>query len=123
LNYLSRKVQGFVIALCCHQICNFGSYINRKYLEKLGITAEEFGFLCYISTWAICGESPEIQVQPHWSGLDYSTREELGFKCKRILDFGRVHYLRSLGANCELKYYVPRSTSKENVALVGTWDL
>lgn len=109
-----------MIALCCHQLCTFNSYVNQQYLVEMGICKRDFAILATISTWALCGDG--IDGTLHWSGLPYAKRQQLGFKCKRILDVGRLMYLQSLGANCKLVNYVNHSISMENVALIGNWD-
>ncbi|KAJ3122132.1 hypothetical protein HK098_003111 [Nowakowskiella sp. JEL0407] len=55
----------------------------------------------------------------HWSKLSYEDREEFGFKCKRILDYGRILYLREHGFEVRLVYYAERRVSLENCALVA----
>lgn len=53
-------------------------------------------------------------------GLSVPEREELGFKCKRILDMGRLLYLQNRGLHAELVYYVDRDISPENAVLIAT---
>jgi tRNA:m4X modification enzyme len=113
-------LMGFVIALCCHQLCTFERYINHKYLNHFGITKHEFDMICVISTWAVCGDS--ISGNSHWSGLSFELRKQLGYQCKRIIDIGRLRYLQEQGCDCELLYYIDEYTSSENMALVCTWN-
>lgn len=56
----------------------------------------------------------------HYSGLEHSVREQLGYKCKRIIDIGRAKYLEANGYDVNLIYYVEPSTSLENLALIAT---
>eukprot|EP01125_Pyxidicula_operculata_P012303 TRINITY_DN4033_c0_g1_i3.p1 TRINITY_DN4033_c0_g1~~TRINITY_DN4033_c0_g1_i3.p1 ORF type:complete len:263 (-),score=44.45 TRINITY_DN4033_c0_g1_i3:11-799(-) len=42
-------------------------------------------------------------------------KKTVGFKCKRLLDYGRIKYMESLGYNISLKYYIDRSVTPENV--------
>ncbi|KAJ3278658.1 tRNA:m(4)X modification enzyme TRM13 [Borealophlyctis nickersoniae] len=51
-------VEGLVFALCCHQICRHGMYINPEYLFELGISEEDFAFMCVIGSWGTCGQRP-----------------------------------------------------------------
>lgn len=51
--------------------------------------------------------------------MDHYTREALGYKCKRILDFGRYRYLKENGFETELIYYVEPEISLENLALIA----
>ena len=122
-NYMKDggKVHGLVIALCCHQLCTFENYINRKYLNDLQICRRDFAHLALVSTYAVCGEA-EGSAANHWSGIPYDKREELGFKCKRILDVGRLLYLQNLGADARLVKYVDLSVTKENCAIIATWE-
>jgi tRNA:m4X modification enzyme len=58
----------------------------------------------------------------HWTGLDFIERQNLGFKCKRILDLGRLDALQKSGANeAKLVYYVEKDSSLENLCLQATW--
>ncbi|TPX68386.1 hypothetical protein SpCBS45565_g03213 [Spizellomyces sp. 'palustris'] len=155
------NIQGVVIALCCHQICKYGMYVDHGYLNDIGISEEEFRFMCVMSTWAVCGSREQqraaeeesavhgvsneekahtekedddeadqhtldavdaVDLQKdgeHWSGLSFSERAKLGFQCKRIFDHGRLLYLRRLGFEADLVYYIGKDKSLENLALVA----
>ena len=47
-------------------------------------------------------------------------REEVGFKCKKLIDMGRVHYLRENGFSAQLVAYTDLSLTLENVVLLAT---
>jgi len=51
--------------------------------------------------------------------LSISKREEIGRMCKRIIDTGRLHYLRSKGMDCSLREYVSQDVTPENVVLLA----
>ena len=57
---------------------------------------------------------------PHPPWYHPHPREEIGLKCKRVLDLARLHYLRERGMDGRLLYFVSRNTSLENVLLVAT---
>ncbi|CAG8571536.1 216_t:CDS:2, partial [Scutellospora calospora] len=103
LNKEENQIIGIIIALCCHQLCQYHMYPNQQYLENIGITDDDFKRICTMSSWAIY----------------HSSREILGYKCKRILDYGRLKYLQENGFDVELIYYVESSTSLENLALMA----
>ncbi|GES74075.1 tRNA:m(4)X modification enzyme TRM13 homolog [Rhizophagus clarus] len=42
-------------------------------------------------------EDEEENTKMHYSGLEHSAREQLGYKCKRIIDIGRAKYLEANG--------------------------
>ena len=46
-----------------------------------------------------------------------SQREEIGRKCKRLIDYGRVLFLRERGLSCEIKGYIEEKLTPENVAI------
>lgn len=52
-------------------------------------------------------------------GLSVSAREEVGRMCKRIIDMGRLHYLRSKGMTSSLQEYVSDEVTPENVVLLA----
>lgn len=93
--------------------------------------------MCVLVSWATCGtgksrkpDEPQTSEQtkqeenPHKDRYDRlnlprETREEIGLKCKRLMDQGRVEYLTSLGFKSELVYYVQTSITLENVCLLA----
>ncbi|XP_057300356.1 tRNA:m(4)X modification enzyme TRM13 homolog [Hydractinia symbiolongicarpus] len=50
-------------------------------------------------------------------GLTSHEQEEIGRMCKRIIDHGRLEYIRSYGYRCELIKYVDKEITPENIAL------
>jgi tRNA:m4X modification enzyme len=62
----------------------------------------------------------KMNSTPHPPSYHPHPREEVGLKCKRVLDLARLHYLRERGMEGRLLYFVSRSTSLENVLLIAT---
>ncbi|XP_017046704.1 tRNA:m(4)X modification enzyme TRM13 homolog [Drosophila ficusphila] len=120
-----------LIALCCHHRCSWRSYVGRYFLEKSGIGAREFAILTKMVSWAVCGtglsrerrkamETADDQTaETNTQRLSREEREKIGHQCKRVLDYGRLEYLRSHGYQAELKFYVPRDVTLENVVLLA----
>lgn len=54
-------------------------------------------------------------------GLSKSESEHIGRQSKRLLDVGRLSYLNKHDLDTCLVYYVDRSVSLENVALIA-WN-
>ncbi|KAJ3021607.1 tRNA:m(4)X modification enzyme TRM13 [Thoreauomyces humboldtii] len=157
----SAKIEGVVIALCCHHICSYDMFCDPAYLEELSIDKEEFEYLCVMTSWGTCGSweqrkeaetgsaaargteeqksegkdgkdddkddtnrlnAQDIEAegqQEHWTGMPFAERETLGLQCKRLLNHGRLAYLRRCGFDAELVHYVDRKYSLENVAIVA----
>lgn len=135
---------GLVMAQCCHHCCMWKSYVGKEFMEKIGFSERNFQLMCCIASWATCGlrktnipcegnSSTEIQHGDHNEdlpsvdqrnryvklGLTHSEREEIGRKCKRLIDMGRVHYLQQHNLISELVIYVDSEVTLENVALVA----
>ncbi|KAJ1668273.1 tRNA:m4X modification enzyme [Coemansia sp. RSA 1813] len=144
------SVAGIAIALCCHHCCKYSMYTNLAYLSQTlalaagannsidysrsdaawnGSHRNMFRQISAMSSWAVnapppplLSQAPESGTEPHHSGLTYAQRMRAGHAVKRALDLGRLEYVRrSLGmANAELVYFTPRTTSPENLSLIGT---
>ncbi|XP_072993120.1 uncharacterized protein [Typha latifolia] len=137
-------LQGLALATCCHHLCQWKDYTNRKFLSNLGITKEEFHAMTWFSSWAVDGdhssEHPcmEDEEKHHMQASDLKDfdlndggiekiirsisvgdRAVLGFMCKEIIDMGRLLWLREHGCNAELINYVPSNISPENHLLIA----
>ncbi|XP_016993463.2 tRNA:m(4)X modification enzyme TRM13 homolog [Drosophila takahashii] len=120
-----------LIALCCHHRCSWRSYVGRSFLQQSGIGPREFAILTKMVSWAVCGtglsrerrkameKADDQPAETNTQRLSRNEREAIGQQCKRVLDFGRLEYLRSLGYQAELKFYVPRDVTLENVVLLA----
>ncbi|EDW84589.2 uncharacterized protein Dwil_GK13057 [Drosophila willistoni] len=120
-----------LIALCCHHRCSWRSYVGKTWLEKAGISPREFVIISKMVGWAVCGtgmsrdrrkamaENQEELAESINQRLSREEREEIGYQCKRILDYGRLEHLRSNGFEASLKFYVPSDITLENVVLLA----
>ena len=70
----NRRVDGVVLALCCHHCCSWPQYVGRPFLQNLGFTAEEFHLLCCLSSWATCG----IRLKKRGKGIAGQTDNNRG---------------------------------------------
>ncbi|KAF9330154.1 hypothetical protein BGZ91_000250 [Linnemannia elongata] len=146
---LASPVKGILIALCCHQLCHHYMYPNHEFLKEIDISPEEFVYLTRMSSWAVCVNQTQTKSETADEegaskkeviggddehsivadkeldrlgsniALDFQGREKLGLQCKRLLDIGRVRYLKEHGYDAELVYYVDKETSLENLALMA----
>lgn len=46
-------------------------------------------------------------------------KEAIGWRCKRLIDFGRVRYLEEHGMKTVIKEFIDKLQTPENVALVA----
>ena len=98
---------GVSIATCCHHCCDALTYVNMPYLLKF-FTEEEIKILPRFSSWAICVHTP-------------ANKRRIGFKVKRIIDFGRCLFIEEvLGLKVTpYQYCDPLKESPENILLVA----
>ncbi|XP_055551076.1 tRNA:m(4)X modification enzyme TRM13 homolog [Wyeomyia smithii] len=119
------QVKGFVFALCCHHRCDWGSYTGKSFLLNKGIDRNDFCLIARMVSWAVCGtgtsrERRKIELDNGVKyGLTRAQREEIGRKCKRVLDLGRIEYLKANGFDSQLKKYAKSEITLENVCLIG----
>jgi tRNA:m4X modification enzyme len=113
-NGSKSKLQGIVIALCCHHRCNLKAVADDvEYLKYLGISPTEYSLILSASAWFTCNFPASVGAEVQ------ARKRDCGWKCKRILDIGRLRYLESFGMSAFLQHYVESKYSLENVALVA----
>ncbi|XP_026497244.2 tRNA:m(4)X modification enzyme TRM13 homolog isoform X1 [Vanessa tameamea] len=141
------KVSGLALATCCHHRCERAACLASRPLQGLGIDAEDFNVLLGVVSWATCGDGrsrdarkrPLADSRTHTrtqtraevtddDGENYGTknlnlsqerREIIGKRAKMLLDWGRVLYLKELGFDARLVYYVSSTVSLENVCILA----
>merc|ERR1712232_700062 len=91
----SPHVVGVAIALCCHHLCTWESYVNREWILDHGFSASEFNLICRMSAWATCRPTGPLG----------DARLKLGCACKAFLDNGRAAFLRDRGFDAEIREY------------------
>lgn len=136
-------LRGLAIATCCHHLCQWKHYINRKYMSNLGITKEEFHTITWFTSWAVdadhgtdlsditeCRSQLQLIGAEECGGIGNGVEEiirnmkaaeraALGIICKEIIDMGRMMWLNEQGLETNLVKYVPPSISPENHLLVA----
>ncbi|XVF22016.1 hypothetical protein REPUB_Repub12eG0138300 [Reevesia pubescens] len=136
-------LRGLAIATCCHHLCQWKHYINKKYLSSLGISKEEFHAITWFTSWAVDADhgsdlSDVIDFKLHPESIEKEEctgdatgveaiarnmkaieRAKLGFMCKQIIDMGRLMWVKENGLETQLVKYVPSSVSPENHLLIA----
>ncbi|KAJ8755693.1 hypothetical protein K2173_022636 [Erythroxylum novogranatense] len=138
----SNSLEGLAIAICCHHLCQWKHYANKKFMLGLGITREEFHAITWFTSWAVDADhssylsdvsdgkfdlqpseeqngSEKNRVEDVVKNMKAAERAILGFMCKEIIDVGRVMWARDRGLDAELVKYVPSSISPENHLLIA----
>jgi tRNA:m4X modification enzyme len=54
-HFVLIRIEGILIALCCHHRCDWSSYVGKDFLLKCGLTGDDFSILQGITSWAVCG--------------------------------------------------------------------
>ncbi|KAG5023006.1 hypothetical protein JHK85_019348 [Glycine max] len=115
---------------------------NKRFFLDLGLTKEEFHAITWFTSWAVdanhgsdlpdttnCishlqtikeqGDECANGVEKILSDMQADKRAALGFKCKWIIDMGRLMWLRQHGLDAKLVKFVPPSISPENHLLLA----
>ncbi|CAL1292159.1 unnamed protein product [Larinioides sclopetarius] len=132
------KICGLLMALCCHHRCSWNTYIGKQFMEKHDFTENDFKLMCCVASWATCGlrktdkatenseehttEIPDENLLNRYQRLNlkHEEREVIGMQCKRLIDAGRIQFLKDEGYDARLITYIDKSVSLENVALLAT---
>ena len=54
------RVEGILIALCCHQRCEWKSFFGRDVMSSLGFSPLDFHLVTLMTSWAVCGVRPAV---------------------------------------------------------------
>lgn len=117
----NEDIRGGVIALCCHHRCTWMDYCAKDFMIQNEIHQKEFCILVKLTSWGVCKflqkEYPDENIVNDL-GIDDTKKENIGIKCKRIIDLGRVKFLNNMNLNASLCEYTTKELSLENLALV-----
>ncbi|XP_050308508.1 tRNA:m(4)X modification enzyme TRM13 homolog [Anthonomus grandis grandis] len=128
-----KKIGGAVFTFCCHHRCRWTPYTGKQFFEENNLGITEFNIMCGLSSWATCGTGfsreyrEELKIQPNKQikldlndyGLSREEREDIGRKCKNVINYGRLLFLEQFGLKCQLHFYVEKDVTLENVCIVA----
>lgn len=141
---ISGRIRAIVIALCCHHRLMWNEYVGKEFFHRIHLTPKDFSLIRTLTSWCTSENRhrpPEDGKRSTIDGIslqnlsstsinrsNYSKQrlfsieeqEEIGLKCKRILDWGRIEYLKSNRFDAHLKVYASKSITLENIVLVAT---
>ena len=127
MNTLGSRPHSLVMAPCCHHECTWSVYVGRGFFEtQLKFSSVDFHAISLLTSWKTCGmrqdkpENPQCNTSLPIRDWPTHFREDIGYKCKRLIDMGRVCWLRDNGMRTEMLTYVPESVTIENVVIVAT---
>ncbi|KAI6645765.1 tRNA:m(4)X modification enzyme TRM13-like [Oopsacas minuta] len=130
MNTLSAPKRPIIVmATCCHHQCTWPAYVGRKFFEmQLKFNSIDFHAISLLSSWKVCGmkqdsNSEILNCDPSLLSLrdlPAPYKEDIGYKCKRLIDMGRVWWLRENGMNTDILAYVPQNVTVENIVIIAT---
>lgn len=128
----ASMVDACVLAPCCHQKAKKQDYANVAFLEARGFCREHVGLrggqqdndfrtLLWLVSFS---KSSDVQAWEHRRRvmtriLGFARCRELGLKARRLLEEGRLRYLRDRGFEAKLVRYVDGGVTPDNLAIVA----
>lgn len=114
------RTTGLIICVCCHHQCSWNTFVGKEWFIANGIDRKTFNILIKMVSWCTCGDglSRDKQKTPE-KEAERKEKEEIGWKCKRLIDYARVKYLTDNGYEAKLSFYAEKSDTLENVCITG----
>ncbi|KAI9136256.1 methyltransferase TRM13-domain-containing protein [Paraphysoderma sedebokerense] len=145
--HADSKSISLCLSTCCHHLLSLESYINTPYISQLGFSTDEINLIFKLTSWAtldlgfsssdcsdvVASGLKSLQTDPKWRNLNLQELTEnlkrtekvaLGHVAKRLLDHGRIMYIRNTfkhkdkAPDVQLVKYTDRSC--EDRIIVGT---
>lgn len=116
------RLRGVALALCCHHVCSWSSFVGQEWLVTRGISQQDFDGMrrfCKLAHSQYKQRSSPAPAPVSEAARAAAARAELGHLSKRLLDEARSAWLRGLGWRTRLLRFVPRSVSPENALLLA----
>lgn len=114
------NTNGFIICVCCHHQCTWDTFVGKDWLVKNGIDRKTFSIIIKMVSWCVCGDGLNRNKQslPEFE-IERKRKEQIGWRCKRLLDHARVDFMNSKNYEAKLSFYVDKSVTLENVCITG----
>lgn len=115
------KTKNFIICVCCHHRCSWNTFVGKDWLLANGIDCKTFNIIIKMVSWCICGDGRNRDKRDVVDGKEEDRREkaEIGWKCKRLIDYARIQYLTANNYDAKMNFYAEKSVTLENVCLIG----
>lgn len=120
-NQYEVKTKSFLICLCCHHRCSWNTFVGKDWLIANEIDKKTFNVMIKIVSWFTCGDgvSRSKRDKNKEKEANKKEKEEIGWKCKRVIDYARMQFMVDNGYEISMKYYAEQETTLENVCLIG----
>jgi tRNA:m4X modification enzyme len=122
-NQHSVKTNNFIICVCCHHRCSWNTFVGKEWLLANGIDRKAFNVIIKMVSWCICGDGRNRNKRDIVDGkeAERKEKEEIGWKCKRLIDHARLQYLHANNFDAKMNFYAEKSVTLENVCLIGKY--
>ncbi|TNN13693.1 tRNA:m(4)X modification enzyme TRM13 [Schistosoma japonicum] len=138
------NLSGIMFAVCCHNKCTWNETVGRFWLEnEAKITSNEFTLITQLSSWAVCGfkhksfdnindsslnylealkSGNEDVCQKALHNLNVDFKVRIGQICKRLIDWGRLMYIKNelKFTNTHLITYTSTKVTLENIVIYAS---
>jgi hypothetical protein len=129
---LDEFVGACCLAPCCHQKTKKDQYCNVAFLESMGFCRTHVGMhgLVHDSDFRIFGMLISMSRSTELQGFEYKKSlllalvgfqraKQLGRQCRRLIEEGRMRYLRAHGFDVHLVRYCDESITGDNLAIIA----
>lgn len=122
-NQHAVKTKSFIICVCCHHRCSWNTFVGKDWLLANGIDRKMFNIIIKMVSWCICGDGKNRNKRDTVDGkeAERKEKEEIGWKCKRLIDHARLQYLTANNYDATMNFYAEKSVTLENVCLIGKY--
>jgi hypothetical protein len=132
---LQDFIGGCCLAPCCHQKIKKNQYCNVDFLQSHGFCSTHigvrggvqdndfrtFGILISISKMNVSDlVNCEFKNSQMLAVLGFARCQELGRLARRLLEEGRMNFLRKHGYECQLVRYCDENVANDNLAIIAT---
>jgi len=120
-NEQNLKSTGFLICVCCHHRCTWSTFVGKDWLIANGIDRKIFNVMIKIVSWSVCGDGHNRDKRGATveKEIERKTKEEIGWKCKRVIDHARLQYMIDNGYDVKMSFYAEKSITLENLCITG----
>ena len=129
---LDEFVGACCLAPCCHQKTKKDQYCNIEFLESMGFCRTYIGLRGSVqdNDFRIFGQLISLSKSTELKGFEFKKSllltlvgfqraKQLGRQCRRLIEEGRMRYLRAHGFDVHLVRYCDESITNDNLAIIA----
>jgi tRNA:m4X modification enzyme len=139
---IKHGIAGVALATCCHHCCNLQDAVGQEFMTSCGFTRQDVAAIGRIGGWVATYTNTSTTTTGTSSGDEHTVVRKtskglhivsateasrtpaqmvaIGRKAKRLIDYARVQYLRSLGLYAEMVYFCDATVTPENCLIIAS---